>query len=241
MPEYRIDLHCHSHFSVDGVSHPLRMVERARELGLNGLVLTDHDTQAGVDYFREQGLIRDDGKACDDFLIIPGMEVSTYEGHVLVLGVRLDSMPGVRCAELLPMVQNQGGFCIAAHPFDPARRGVGRRVLNEHAFDGIEVFNAASWFPGLNSKAYRYAKVRQQVMTAGSDSHHPASLGRSHQIIDADELSVAAVIRALREGRCRRHEQLMRARDYVIKSWYNIRRPQTPVDEWLVSDKLSRS
>lgn len=238
MPEFKIDLHCHSHFSVDGVSHPLQMVGRARELGLNGFVLTDHDTQQGVEYFRKRGLIREDGKALDDFLIIPGMEVSTHEGHVLVIGVKLESMPGVRCSELLPRVQKAGGVCIAAHPFDPARRGVGRDVLNKHAFDGIEVFNAASWFPGLNSRAYRYAKVRNQLMTAGSDSHHPASLGRSHQIINAEKLSVAAVVAALKAGRCRRHQQLMRPQDYIRKSWYNIRRPETPLDESTLKDRL---
>ena len=238
MPEFRIDLHCHSHFSVDGVSHPLQMIGRARELGLSGFVLTDHDTQEGIEYFKKRGLIREDGRACDDFLIIPGMEVSTHEGHVLVIGARLDSMPGVRCSELLPLVQEQGGMCIAAHPFDPARRGVGRTVLNEHAFDGVEVFNAASWFPGLNAKAYQYAKVRDQLMTVGSDSHHPASMGRSYQIIEADELSVKSLIRALREGMCRRHQKLMRPQDYVIKSWYNMFRPETPVDGSAGADTL---
>jgi len=164
--------------------------------------------------------------------------VSTHEGHVLVIGATLDSMPGVRCGELLPMVHEQGGLCIAAHPFDPARCGVGREVLDEHAFDGIEVFNAASWFPGLNKRAYQYAKVRNQLMTAGSDSHHLASLGRSHQIIEADELSIKSLIRALREGMCRRHQQLMRPQDYVIKSWYNIFRPKTPLDGSAVADNL---
>jgi hypothetical protein len=239
MPEYKIDLHCHSHFSLDGVSHPLRMVERAHEVGLNGFVLTDHDTQRGVEYFRRKGLIREDGKAHEGLLIIPGQEVSTYEGHVLAIGVKLDPMPGVRCAELLQQVHAAGGICIAAHPFDPARRGVGRKVLNEIPFDGVEVFNAASWFPGLNPKAYHYAKVRGQLMTAGSDSHHPASLGRSHQIVDAAELSVSAVLDALKSGQCRRHERLMRLQDYIIKSWFNLCRPETPIDETLISDRLS--
>lgn len=238
MSEFRIDLHCHSHFSLDGVSHPLEMVASAKRHGLDGFVLTDHDTQQGIDYFRKRNLVDEEGRAVDGFLIIPGMEVSTYEGHVLVIGAKLSSIPGIKCHDLLPLVHAQGGLCIAAHPFDPARRGVGRDVLNAHAFDGVEVFNAASWFPGLNAKAYRYAKVRKQLMTAGSDSHHPATLGRSHQIIEAEQLTVASVLNGLRQRRSRRHEQLMRLRDYVIKNWYNIRRPKTPLDETDVDNKL---
>ncbi|MEM1159148.1 MAG: PHP domain-containing protein [Verrucomicrobiota bacterium] len=238
MPEFRIDLHCHSHFSVDGVSHPLQMIYRARELGLNGFVLTDHDTQEGITYLRKRGLLDDNMQAVDDFLVIPGMEVSSYEGHVLVIGAELEPMPGVRCSDLLPLVQQRGGICIAAHPFDPVRRGVGRDVLNQHAFDGIEVFNAASWLPGLNRRAYQYAKVRNHLMTAGSDSHHPASLGRSYQVIEADELSVKSLIDALSHGLCRRHEQLMHPRDYFIKSWYNMFRPKTPLDGSPGADSL---
>ncbi|MEM6885694.1 MAG: CehA/McbA family metallohydrolase [Verrucomicrobiota bacterium] len=238
MPEFRIDLHCHSHYSADGVSHPLQMVGQARETGLNGFVLTDHDTQQGIEYFSKRGLVRDDGESADDFLIIPGMEVSTREGHVLVIGVRLDPKPGISCNELLPLVQGQGGLCIAAHPFDRLRSGVGRRVLDNYGFDGIEVFNAASWFPGFNTRAFHYAHGCNQLMTAGSDSHHLASLGRSHQIVQAAQLSVGSVMESLRRRSCSRHEQLMRPEDYILKSWYNVVRPETPVDESERADSL---
>ena len=42
----RIDLHCHSNVS-DGTTSPAEVVERAVEVGLDLIALTDHDTDAG--------------------------------------------------------------------------------------------------------------------------------------------------------------------------------------------------
>src|SRR5437773_11696330 len=60
MPPYA-ELHCHSHFSfLDGASAPDELVERAVELGLSGLAVTDHQGLYGVVRFastaREAGL-----------------------------------------------------------------------------------------------------------------------------------------------------------------------------------------
>ncbi|GGP58878.1 error-prone DNA polymerase [Saccharothrix coeruleofusca] len=49
-----VELHCHSNFSfLDGASHPEELVEVARQLGLDGLALTDHDGMYGVVRFAE--------------------------------------------------------------------------------------------------------------------------------------------------------------------------------------------
>src|SRR5207245_9985157 len=43
------ELHCHSHFSfLDGASAPDELVERAVQLGLTGLAITDHQGLYGV-------------------------------------------------------------------------------------------------------------------------------------------------------------------------------------------------
>lgn len=44
-PEFRADIHCHSSFS-DGSMHPDELVAHAKEVGLQGLSITDHDTTA---------------------------------------------------------------------------------------------------------------------------------------------------------------------------------------------------
>ncbi|GLZ30392.1 error-prone DNA polymerase [Lentzea sp. NBRC 105346] len=48
------ELHCHSNFSfLDGASHPEELVERAQQLGLDAIALTDHDGMYGVVRFAE--------------------------------------------------------------------------------------------------------------------------------------------------------------------------------------------
>ncbi len=49
------ELHCHSTFSLlDGASHPERLVERAMELGLHSIAITDHDDLGGVVRFARE-------------------------------------------------------------------------------------------------------------------------------------------------------------------------------------------
>lgn len=91
----RIDLHCHSRFSSDGVSEPEEMVQAAKDRGLHGFAITDHNTSACVDYFLSTGLMREDGKPVDGFLILPGQEITTSAGHLLALGVRLPDLKGI--------------------------------------------------------------------------------------------------------------------------------------------------
>jgi predicted metal-dependent phosphoesterase TrpH len=90
----RIDLHCHSFFSGDGVSSPEQLIEAARHKGLNGFAMTDHNTCDAVKYMLDKGLMRSDGLPVDDFLVLPGVEVTTAEGHLLCIGTTLPNLKG---------------------------------------------------------------------------------------------------------------------------------------------------
>ena len=74
----KIDLHTHSTYS-DGLARPQDILEGAREKGLDGLAITDHHTLDG--YFSVRDM---EG----DLLIIPGFEVETEAGHILVWVLR---------------------------------------------------------------------------------------------------------------------------------------------------------
>ena len=106
---YQIDPHCHSWFSIDGVSSPESLIASARRKGLHGFALTDHDTSDGCRYLIDQGLLREDGQPVDDFLVIPGVEVSTAEGHLLCLGVFLPYLKGAPAREVCQIVHELGG------------------------------------------------------------------------------------------------------------------------------------
>src|SRR3712207_9568319 len=85
---FNIDLHTHTFFSGDGVSSPEDNIAAARAKGLHGFAVTDHNTCDAVSYLLDKGLMREDGQPVDGFLIIPGVEVSTDEGHLLCIGAR---------------------------------------------------------------------------------------------------------------------------------------------------------
>ena len=70
------DLHCHTVFS-DGTVTPRGMVEQAQQLGLEGLAITDHDTNAGWDEARQAA--RDLGVP-----LLPGTEITAQDGRVSV-------------------------------------------------------------------------------------------------------------------------------------------------------------
>ena len=71
-----IDLHVHSHHTAGVSLHPHEVVRRAKEAGLDGLVLTDLNTLEGLPELRAAA--RE-----ESFLALCGVELATDRGHYL--------------------------------------------------------------------------------------------------------------------------------------------------------------
>ena len=84
-----VDLHTHTFFSGDGVSSPEDLITAARAKGLESITITDHNTCDAITYLLKKGLMRSDGAPVDDFLVVPGVEVTTADGHLLCIGTTL--------------------------------------------------------------------------------------------------------------------------------------------------------
>lgn len=220
--EVRADLHCHSRFSSDGVSPPEELIRVARKKGLNAIALTDHNSCAGVDDLEAKGLLRRDGKPVDGFLVIPGQEISTHEGHLLALGLRLPDLHGIAAADAASLIRSQGGFSIAPHPFDYFRAGIRSRTLDTLPVDAIEVFNAAATLRRSNRQAFRYAKERGLPMVAASDAHEAEAVGTAYVILEVEEFSVGGVFAALRRRSARLEEHYIKAQEAFRKTWHNV-------------------
>ena len=122
-----IDLHIHSTAS-DGSLTPTEVVNRANDLGLTAMALTDHDTVAGIDEALEA--------AKDlDMEVIPGIEVSCiYKGkEIHILGLYIDH----KDPELLSLVWNNL-FSNAIKFTDPGG-SVSLRLKSEGAYAVIGV------------------------------------------------------------------------------------------------------
>jgi predicted metal-dependent phosphoesterase TrpH len=215
----KFDLHCHSRFSADGISEPEAMIARARELGLSGFAITDHNTCECVDYFLEKGLMNANGEPVDDFLIIPGQEISTSDGHLLALGAHLPNLKGISPTEAVKLIHQQGGIAIPAHPFDYFRSGIRQPILDTLAdIDALEVFNAATTWKSCNQKAQAYAANRQLPMTAGSDAHHHQAVGRAYTILQPEQFNLASVLASIKRP-VGREERYITKKDAFLKTW----------------------
>src|SRR6202789_2555839 len=140
-----IDLHCHSRFSADGVAEPEALVAEARAKGLHGFAITDHNTCACVDYFEEHGFLNKEGLPVNGLLIIPGQEITTAEGHLLALGVRLpDNLKGIPALEAVKLIHAAGALAIPPPPYVFSRAAFREPVLETLEIDALEVFNAAT-------------------------------------------------------------------------------------------------
>jgi predicted metal-dependent phosphoesterase TrpH len=196
---HRFDLHLHSYFSADAASAPEELIAAAKARGLSGIAITDHDTCEAHEYLIEKGLERPDGQPVDGFLVIPGMEVSTADGHLLCVGTTLPVMRGESAVKVVKAIEDRGGVAIPAHPYDRWRAGIRQEILDVLDLKAIEVFNAAAKRE-CNEQAHAYATRRGLSMTASSDAHHASAVAASSTTFELDSLSVPDLLAALRKG-----------------------------------------
>ena len=160
--------------------------------GLAGLSITDHDTLQGS--LKAMKIIREERL---DLILIPGAEVTTAEGHLLVLGVQELPPRGRSPEETTEMAREQGGITIVPHPYHPFRHAIGRIP----DCDAVEVYNSKHLFGIANARARRNAKKRDLPMVAGSDSHFAATVGLGVTEIEAADAEEA--VEAIRAGQTR--------------------------------------
>jgi predicted metal-dependent phosphoesterase TrpH len=194
----QIDPHVHSEDSYDGHEPVELLLEQAAEVGLDGIVVTDHDRIAeslrAAELAPAYGLVG-----------LPGVEVSTADGHLLALGVRTLPPRGRPLSETVGWVHDAGGVAVVPHPFQRLRHGVSRRSLADcsPAPDAVETYN--SWLvTGIkNRRARRFAERHGLPGVAASDAHRVGYVGRAYTEVDADERTGAAVLDAFRSGATR--------------------------------------
>ena len=187
----KFDLHIHSNYS-DGRDEVKTILKAAVRRKLAGLSITDHDTLRGSEKARK--IIKEQKL---DLILIPGAEVTTAEGHLLVLGVSEIPPRGLSPEETTDLAHEQGGITIVPHPYHPFRHAIGRVPK----CDAVEVYNSKHLFGIANARARREALRRGLPMVAGSDSHFADTVGLGVTEIDASDAKEA--IEAIRAGRTR--------------------------------------
>ena len=205
---FTLDLHVHTNYSIDGHDSVERIIEVARARGLDGLAICDHNTMAGVQAARDYVAAHD-----LDFLIIPGVEVTTSQGHLLVLGLEegverdMTATKTIRALRHYEHERTQSIVIVAPHPYHPFRHSIGN-ICTHPEIEAIEVFNSR-YFTGLgNLRARRMAKRTGKIAVSGSDAHSADCVGLATVTVEAD-VAVArtpdhrAIVKALKAGRVR--------------------------------------
>jgi predicted metal-dependent phosphoesterase TrpH len=185
----KLDLHVHSYYS-DGLGAIENILEAARNTDLDGLAITDHDTLDG--YFRAKGM--DSG-----LLLIPGYEIETKAGHILVLGLE-ELPPGIDCIvyeDLIGWVKSQGGLTILAHP---AISRFHKNAWKRSPPDAIEVLNAAYPLEIFVKRSLSISLHLGLPAVGGSDAHSPITVGDAYSVVEVQEATIKDILRAIKAG-----------------------------------------
>ncbi|HJJ99294.1 MAG TPA: PHP domain-containing protein [Methanocorpusculum sp.] len=210
----KCDLHVHTNASRDGESSVEAILTTAAAAGLDAVAITDHDTM--------EGSICALAAQNPGVLVIPGIEVSTKQGHLLVLGTTQMFAPKQDVLTTIAEAKALGAVTIAPHPFHYWRHGVGLRCKEALlAADAIEALNSRYIIGTANQKAAKMAKKYGRPATAGSDAHNCKFVGFSVTNIEARERSVAAILDAIRAGRVSCTCKKTPLRTYTRQSWDN--------------------
>jgi predicted metal-dependent phosphoesterase TrpH len=213
----KADLHVHTTYSNDSLITPKDLVFYAKKRGLNAVAVTDHNSLDGAYKIAKE----------TDFLIIPGMEVSSADGHIVALNVPELIPRGLSAVDTVELIHKAGGVAIACHPYVYFKGCLQSNVCE--AFDAIEVINARA-FPFKNSvkKAEEAAERLKLSRVAGTDAHYGPQIGYGYTEIEASEPTVEAIAKAIVDGQCSAHgqqvpivlnvqQQILRVRRMVMK------------------------
>jgi predicted metal-dependent phosphoesterase TrpH len=195
----KFDHHMHTQrHSPDSEIDPLLLIERAREIGLDGVVITEHDYQWEADELSELAA------RAAPLRVFTGAEISAREGHFLVYGLpSLDEVPaGVSLADLLHTVRRHQAAIVAAHPFRWDQPFDAIVAQHGPVFDALElVSNNVS----TETRAKTEALLRQHPMaaTGSSDAHEINVIGCYFTEFEGPIDSIAEFVSALRNRRGR--------------------------------------
>lgn len=221
---YRGDLHMHTAHSdgscnsQSGVRVPCPVfltVQAAAMRNLDFIAVSDHNTDSHLDALRELQ------PYFDKVLLIPAREVTTFWGHLNVFGTtqfidyRTQSHNGRDINSILEDARSTGAIASINHgdaPSGESCMGCGwtpPTSVDMSLFTGIEVINGGSrLFSSASLWDKQIAAGYHLTAIGGSDNHNAlippgqtGAIGRPTTVVAADELSVPAILDAIRKGR----------------------------------------
>ena len=182
----KLDLHIHSQYSEDGIGSPKEIIKFLKKKGLQGMAITDHNTvEGGLQALKV---------APKDFIVIPGVEISTADGHMIALNVKENITRGLSVEETVEKTIELGGMPIVPHlsrNMSGIKKGKLKKIHTK--LSAIEVFNACS-LPQTNMKTAKIARELKLGGTGGSDSHDPIYAGYAYTTVDTSDMNADTIL-----------------------------------------------
>jgi predicted metal-dependent phosphoesterase TrpH len=174
----KADLHIHTTYSFDGTASVRETLESGVRAGLDVIAITDHDEIRGS--LEARAISPEYG-----IQVISGSEVSTNEGHLVVLFIKRNIPTGMSLIDTLICVREMGGIAIAAHPDHPTPNSISLQSITkafEHpqakeALYGIEVCNMNPTHSPFNKRSKKAAELLPLAQIASSDAHIASMIG----------------------------------------------------------------
>ncbi len=202
-----IDLHTHTYpLSHDSLLTPDHLIEAAKTAGLGAVCLTEHD------FVWDPQAVRDLARR-HEFLVLPGIEVNTEDGHVLAFGLDRYVYGMHRIAELAALAHSLDGCLLAAHPyrrqlpFELRHDGDWTDALERAAANplyrhvcALETYNGRG-SPRENAFARELCDRLGLPAVAASDAHHTRDLGRCASEFQRPIGDIYDLITELKAGR----------------------------------------
>src|SRR5439155_6313336 len=163
----KFDLHMHTtRHSPDSEMDPFALVRQARKVGLDGVVITEHD------WLWTEPELAELRAAAPGLIVLAGVEVTAAEGHFLTYGVKDPfAIPkGIGSADLCREVHRQGGAVVAAHPFRWGQPFDEILYEEQPELDGVEM---------MTSNMDEYCRRRTAELVGLSGMRPLAGLGSS--------------------------------------------------------------
>ena len=182
----KIDLHVHTCYSRDSSITLKQVVSFAKKRGLDGVAITDHNTIKGALKLKTR-----------DIIIVPGIEVSTLNGHLLGLNITTHIPAKLGIEETIDLIHEAGGIAVAPHPTAFYKSPPSRKVSS---YDAVEVMNASAVpFSVLTHYSRRFAEGLGLPQTGGSDSHYAPEIGAAYTVVKSGA-AVDEIVSAITKG-----------------------------------------
>ncbi len=205
------DFQMHTCFSKCSNMIPKDLVKKAISENLDVIGIVDHDSIKG-------GLTakRIAGKR---IMVIPGEEISTKEGEIVVFFS--DGKYRGSVVEICERAHDENAFVFAPHPFDFLRHSLGINIRKiKNSLDAVEVFNSRCILPSANKKAEIFANKNLIPCIAGSDAHFPGEIGNVSCALECEK-NIDSIFEGIKKGKIeitgRKSPIAMHAKTHFVK------------------------